>query len=252
MITFGKPVWNSKTNTYVIQISQSDRFILSGEPQYTDISSNDLSVEHPDVNNDEIQSIIKEFVNALIQKDKEVKWFATPLREASILRRLQHKWTSSIRPPFGWCSAKWIPTTLEITSTTFVLNWSALSFEEASPRISSRFLSLSEPPTPRSASPASVQEAPKSSPTIRQFVYQPSQTSELEQIYDIPLSTDSKEIDLEEERKERQSIREARLRVELAQLKLEKHLQTYYRKYGNIPDETDSESEETSSFEEEC
>jgi hypothetical protein len=52
-----------------------------------------------------------------------------------------------------------------------------------------------------------------------------------------------------EQRQERQSIREARLRVELAQMKLEKHMQSYYRKYGIIPDETDSESEESDSVE---
>ncbi len=250
MITFGKPVWNSKNNTYVIQISKPEEFVLSGEPQYTDVSSNELSIEHPDINNEDFKKLIKQFITCLIEKDKEVKWFATPLREASILRRLQHTWTSVLSPPAGWCSAKWIPTTLEITSTSFVLTWAACSFEEASPRISSRFLSLSEPATPRSQSPEPAQTSAQS-PPIRQFTYQPSQNSELEQIYDIPLSTDSQQIDLEEQRKERQSIREARLRVELAQMKLEKHIQNYYRKYGDIPDETDSESEETSSLEEE-
>jgi hypothetical protein len=68
----------------------------------------------------------------------------------------------------------------------------------------------------------------------------------MEQVFDIPLSTNTAEIDLEEEKRERQGIREARLRVELAQMKLEKHLQNYYHKYGNIPDDTDSEISESS------
>ncbi|NBO62074.1 MAG: hypothetical protein EBU82_14160 [Flavobacteriia bacterium] len=174
-------------------------------------------------------------------KRQESNWFAKPLREASILRRLEHNWKGDSVKTSGWFTATWIPISLEITPSSFILSWSILKFEESNPRISSRFLSLSEPPTPRSQSPDSLQNVERS-PPIRQFVYQPQESNDLEQIYDIPLSTDSNEIDLEEQRKERQSIREARLRVEVAQMKLEKYLQNYYRKYGDIPDESDSET----------
>jgi hypothetical protein len=249
MVTFGKPSWNSKANMYVIQILEAEDVIYKGEPQYIDVSSNDVSIEPPDTNSDSFKDIISKFIAKLIQKDKEVKWFATPLRESSVLRRLEHRWTSSASPPTGWCSAIWIPITLEITKTSFIISWSTIQFEDSSPRIPSRFLSLSEPNTPRASTPDSTQETNDLSTAIRQFTYQPQESSEMEQVYDIPLSTDSNEIDLEEQRKERQSIREARLRVELAQMKLEKHLQNYYRKYGSIPDESDSESE-TTSFEE--
>lgn len=242
MITFARPIWNSKTNTYVITLSVEESFTIQGEPQYIDISSNDIAFEHPDVNTEIFTEYVKIIVDELIKKNTEVKWFATTLREGSILRRLQHKWNSTSVPPSGWFAAKWVPTLLEITTNSFILSWTAVSFEASSPRISSRFLSLSEPPTPRSVSPQ-FQEG-----SIRQFTYQPGQTSDLEQVFDIPL-TQEDEVDLEEQKRERQTIREARLRVELSQMKLEKHLQSYYNKYGNIPDESDSESSE-SSFEE--
>lgn len=242
MITFARPVWNSKTSSYLITISTHSSFFVEGEHQYTDISSNEIEIEHPDINNDIFKSKIQVIVDALIQKNNEVKWFATSLREASILRRLEHKWKSnSMIPPSGWFTAKWIPSSLEITQTSFILSWIVLSYEEASPRISSRFLSLSEPPSPRSRSPEPTEQS------VRQFTYQPTQQlSYMEQIYDIPLSTDTDAIDLEEQKRERQSIREARLRVELAQMKLEKHLQNYYSKYGTIPDNSDSEDSDSS------
>lgn len=241
MIAFARPVWNSKTSTYVISISVNSSFFLEGEHQYTDVSSNELVIEYPDINTDTSKTIIKTIVDALIQKNNEVKWFATPLREASILRRLEHKWKSnSMIPPSGWFTTKWIPSSLEITQNSFVISWSVLSYEETTPRISSRFLALSEPSSPRSVSPESTEQS------VRQFTYQPSQPSYMEQIFDIPLSTDTAAIDLEEQKQERQGIRQARLRVELAQMKLEKYLQNYYHKYGNIPDDTDSEDSESS------
>jgi len=243
MITFARPIWNSKTSTYVITLSAPTLYIES-EPQYCDISSIDIKLEHPDLNNDSVKNTIKLIVESLIQKNKEVHWFATSLHESSILRRLEHKWkTNSMTPPSGWFTAKWIPSILEVTSSSFMLSWNISSYEETTPRISSRFLSLSEPPSPGSASPKSNKES------VRQFTFEPGQTPYMEQVFDIPLSTNTAEIDLEEEKRERQFIREARLRVELAQMKLEKHLQNYYHKYGNIPDDTDSEISE-SSFEE--
>jgi|688.fasta_scaffold264715_2 hypothetical protein len=241
MVNFGRPIYNSRTNSYIIQLTSSESDTISGEPQYLDISSNDIKLFSPDTNTDTFQLFIKNFIQTLLAKDKEVKWFATPLRENSILRRLQHTWKerslSLIQE--GWYTITWIPSALEITPNEFILNWTIQTMNESTPRISSRFLSLSEPPTPRSVSPQSKEES------IRQFTYLPGQANELEQVFDIPL-TQSEEIDLEEEKQERQVIREARLRVELAQMKLEKHLQNYYHKYGNIPDETDSETTESS------
>jgi len=188
-----------------------------------------------------VKQTIKEIVHALIQKNNEVRWFATSLHESSILRRLEHRWkTNSMMPPTGWFRAKWLPSTLEVTTSSFILSWCVSEYEETGPRISSRFLSLSQPPSPGSASPKSYDES------IRQFTFEPGQTSYMEQVFDIPLSTNTAEIDLEEEKRERQTIREARLRMELAQMKLEKHLQNYYHKYGNIPDESDSEPSDSS------
>jgi hypothetical protein len=241
MITFARPIWNSKTNTYVISLSAPNTFYIESESQYSDISSNQVVIEHPDTNNDTVKQSIKLIVDALIQKNNEVNWFATSLHEASILRRLEHKWKPNpMISPTGWFIAKWIPATLEVTPSSFILSWVVLTYEEASPRISSRFLSLSAPPSPRSVSPHSTEES------VRQFTYAPGQTPFMEQIFDIPLSTNTAEIDLEEEKRERQSIREARLRMELAQMKLEKHLQNYYHKYGNIPDDIESELSESS------
>lgn len=225
----------------MITISEAESLTIEGEPQFIDISSNSLEIEHADINNDVVKKSIKAIIDSLIQKNNEVHWFATSLHESSILRRLEHKWrTNSIVPSSGWFTAKWIPFSLEVTSTSFILSWNIVAFDETAPRISSRFLSLSEPPSPRSASPKSSRES------VRQFTFEPGQTAYMEQVFDIPLSTNTAEIDLEEEKRERQSIREARLRVELAQMKLEKHLQNYYHKYGNVPDDTDSELSESS------
>ncbi len=243
MIEFGRPVWNSRASTYSISISGANDCKVESEPQFLDVSANSIIVEHPDMNTDIFTNSVKNLLTALIQKDKEAKWFATPLRESSILRRLTHKWNAVESPSYGWFLVSWEPESLEVSSSGFVLTWLANEYKNSTPRISSRFLSLSEPPSPRSHSPES--------PPIRQITVQANTQDDLEPVYDIPLSTDIQDIDLEEQKRERQVLREARLRVEVAQLKLERNLQNYYRKYGVIPDDLESDSEEEDSLEEE-
>jgi hypothetical protein len=59
----------------------------------------------------------------------------------------------------------------------------------------------------------------------------------------IPLSSRFTREELEKKAMERQRIRQARLRVALAQLKAERLAERYYRKYGDFEDMDDSGSE---------
>jgi hypothetical protein len=65
MVNFGRPIYNSRTNSYIIQLTSSESDTISGEPQYLDISSNDIKLFSPDTNTDTFQLFIKNFIQTL-------------------------------------------------------------------------------------------------------------------------------------------------------------------------------------------
>lgn len=237
---FVTPVWNTQKSSYTIGIQKAPS--LFSEPQYIDISSNSIEIETPDTNTDEFKKLIALFISSLLQKDAEAKWFATRLRESSILRRLEHDWAlPTTAPETQWVKAKWSPNALEITQKTFILHWTIQEFIEAAPQISSRYMPpISGPPSP------SPERAERETPTTRQITIQRG-GEELEQVYDIPFTNENTAIDLTEQMEDKHKLQEAKLRLALAKLKAQRLKENYYKKYGSdysSEDELDSELSE--------
>ena len=196
----------------------------------------------------EAQEAVSQFVKGLLAKDAQDHWFSTRLRESSIVRKLQHEWDCGrIVPAQNWVRAVWGINSLAISTHAFTLQWDILKFEPTQPQIASRFLpALSNPATPRATSP---------SPETRQITIQPTaaaeeEANELEDVYDIPYSTD-RTTDLHEQMKDRQALQEARLRLALAKLKMERLRNGYFSKYGEAySEDEDSDLSESDSEEE--
>ena len=242
---FATPVWNTQKSSYTIGIQKAS-FLLS-EPQYVDLSSNSLEFESPDINSGEFKNLIGGFITSLLQKDAEAKWFATRLRESSILRRLEHEWSiPTMAPETQWIRAKWTPSALEITQKSFILHWKIQEFVEATPQISSRYMPpVSGPPSP------SPERTELETPTTRQITIQRG-GEELEQVYDIPFTNENTAIDFSQQMEDKHKLQEAKLRLALAKLKAQRLKENYYKKYGDdfsSEDEMDSEvSEEEESI----
>lgn len=237
---FITPVWNSQKGSYTIGIQKAP--FLFSEAQYIDMSSNTIEYESPDTNTDEFKKLLAVFISSLLQKDAEAKWFATRLRESSILRRLEHEWTlPSLVPETSWIRAKWSPVSLEITQKSFVLHWVIQEFIEAAPQISSRYMPpISGPPSPV------PERAERETPTTRQITIQRG-GEELEQVYDIPFTNENTAIDLTQQMEDKHKLQEAKLRLALAKLKAQRLRENYYKKYGedfSSEDEMDSEVSE--------
>ena len=237
---FLTPVWNTQKSSYSIGIQKAP--FLFSDSQYIDISSNDIEIESPDTNNADFKKLIGIFVSSLLEKDAEAKWFATRLRESSILRRLEHEWSLPDTPPeTQWVKAKWVPSSLEITQKSFVLHWKIQEFVEASPQISSRYMPpVSGPPSPV---PERVEHE---TPTTRQITIQRG-PEELEQVYDIPFTNENTAIDFTQQMEDKHKLQEAKLRLALAKLKAQRLKENYYKKYGegfSSEDEVDSELSE--------
>ena len=235
---FSTPTWDAKNSVYKIRITNT-AVIVSSEPQYLDLSGGS-KLEIPDMNTGEFQEACNTFTSALVAKDKESKWFATRLKESSVLKRLSHTWSTplSLSPPMEWFTTVWRPGHLEIGTSGFVLNWQILAFERAEPQISSRFLpTLSGPPSPKPE-----EATPTDQKDLKQITIQGG--NELETVYDIPFTNENTAFDFNEQLRDKESLQEAKLRLALAKLKAQRLARSYYDKYGEAEEDEDEEEDD--------
>lgn len=231
MLSFATPTWDARGSVYIIQISTSS--VILSDAQYIDVSGNDRVIEPPDTSSDIFQNFVKTFVNTLITKDTESKWFASRLKETSILKRLTHTWdlSDTLSPQSDWAEAQWKPYILEISTQGFRIRWKLIGFVKAPPKISLRFL----PPLSRPESPTGA------TMDVRQITIQTS-ADELEQVHDIPFM----EVSSDQQMRDRGVVQEARLRLALAKLKSDRLTNTYYQKYGEVLTDEESDLDEAS------
>ena len=233
-ITFGTPVWDAHRSIYMISVNTT--LTVLSEAQYIDLSGNSRTVETPDTDSDLFKAFIKEFTTALIETDAQNKWFASRLKEASIMKRLSYGWISpnTVVSTFDWAEAEWTPSMLEISTSGFILSWSLIGFNKTSPKISLRFL----PPMSRPESPT---QDDKEVAEVRQITLQPSLENELQQVHDIPFTNENTAVNFEQQVRDRGALQEARLRLALAKLKESRLSNTYYQKYGEVLTDEDSD-----------
>jgi len=240
----GVPTYSAAGQLYTFPI-QSSSFEIPSVPKY--IEGIDFP-DAPDLQDGDLQSKLDTFLSEFIEKTK--RYFTTPLRNKTILSRLNHVWEGAPTNPAGslspgWYTVTWKPSHLKIHPREFVLTWKAGELQATEPMIPTNFIAEVES---RSPSPA---------PEVRTIQLQQSTSSgnglvELEPSFAVD-PTDSRLMTLDYEapshRLEKKKIREAKLRAALASLKAERLAEKYYQKYGSLPGEDSSDLSSESEIE---
>jgi hypothetical protein len=225
---FAVPLWNPNPSisAYTIAIT-TDSYLVSSP---TPMTPNDFA-ELPDISGASMNNIVTLFVDSLIKKDSEVKWFSNPLKASSIVKKLTHSFKHSEEHivEAGWYLSQWRITHLLISAKGFVLHWGFLKYEETKPQISSRFLpAMSRPESP-------VAE-------LRQITIQPTELSE----FDVPFSSNNT-AEFANQIRDKRDIEETRLRLALLRIKEQRLSENYFTKYGEEYEDEEDEEDDTTS-----
>lgn len=230
------PVWYSKDSMYVSTIKDSDIVLLS--------EAIDMTKENQDIQpKDTEQSLLSEIATVIHPQINP--WFSTKLTKEQVEKRIHLKFSAfNYKPESKWVKFKWVPKYLQVQSKGFYILFSVDSYVESNPRIPLAFL---ESVTPRATSPTDV---PKGQ--IRNIVLHPGAGPDIEQIDDIPMSEQTSSFEINDGRsKEKHKLRQAKLRVAIARLRLEEMKERYLHHYGAEEVWESSESEEDDSVEDE-
>jgi hypothetical protein len=179
--------------------------------------------------------------SAKVLTDLLLSWFTTPLTTEQIEKRLKIEFQPfQYKPEAKWVKVRWFPKYFQVQKKGFFLLFQVQSFIEASPRIPLSFL---EATTPRATTPTE-----DAIPQMRNIVIQPSTGLDLAEM--IPYADHQPSLELRDEHtRDRQRLRQARLKAAIARLKVEEMKERYLRHYGPNGLEESSESEEDSSSE---
>jgi hypothetical protein len=225
--TLNPPKHNSETRCYVFTIDNAPIFDCSC---VTDIP---FSVEPA------LQVRLQNFVSEFLTQ--AAKYFSKQLQTSVFFQRLHHEWhTEMISLPAVPAGreverAIWIPDRILFYASRYELHWSLRGVEFVpEPTIPPGFLE-------RGVADEELFELGANGAPFEL----PGQEAPLGALDAdaIPLSSRFTREELERKVAERKRIRQARLRVALAQLKAERLAERYYRKYGEFEDMDDSGSE---------
>lgn len=224
--TLNPPKHDAETRCYVFTFENPPIFDCSS---VTDIP---FSVEPT------LQARLQDFVSYFLTQ--AAKYFSKQLQTSAFFQRLNHEWHTEMislpGPPGREVErAIWIPDRILFYASRYELHWSLRGVEFVpEPTIPPGFLErgvadeeLLEINTDGALFELPGQEAPLGALDADA----------------IPLSSRFTREELEKKAMERKRIRQARLRVALAQLKAERLAERYYRKYGDFEDMDDSGSE---------
>jgi hypothetical protein len=234
------PIWYSKDEMYVSNVKETDLFVIS-DPVDLSVKGSVVATT-PDINDE-----LKNKFAAVICTGTE-EWFTTPVKAASILKRLKFEFI-----PFEheieskWVKIQWAPKHLQIKSKgNFVVLFTVNGFLNSNPRIPSSFLGSM---TPRATTPTEEVEdaaAPAPTPALQNTVVYPTEPDGIELVTNLAISEaqgDSIELRSAKQMSEKQRLRQAKLRSAIARLKVEELRENYLRRYG---DEDYSEDENSS------
>lgn len=228
------PTWYSKEAMYASPVKSTDVIL---ESPCVDLSKDNFDISP--VTND--LDTIKGAISEILAKQTE-SWFTTPLTSQQLEKRLSFQFPNlNSDTQERWIQVKWAPSYFHVLKKGFLLVFKIISITPCNPRIPITFF---EAMTPRATTPTEETEE-----QVRNIVIQPGAgPNDLEQVVDIPLSENLASFEIRDEKaRERQRLREAKLRAAIARLKVEEMRERYLRHYGGEYLEESSDSEEESS-----
>lgn len=227
------PTWYSKESMYSAIVKTTD---ISLDSEAVDLSKEGQEILPLADKTEQLRKSV-----AVPLTEVLLNWFTTPLTTEQIEKRLKIDFQ-----PFQyqlenkWVKVRWVPKYFQVQKKGFYLLFQVQSFIEASPRIPMSFL---EATTPRATTPTD-----EKMPQMRNIVIQPSTSLDLAEM--IPYAEHQASLELRDEHtRDRQRLRQARLKAAIARLKVEEMKERYLRQYGDAGFDESSESEEDSASE---
>lgn len=232
-LTLDTPTWYSKESMYSAVVKTTD-ITLDSEP--LDLSKEGQNIQPTSEVTEEVRKDV-----ARVLTDLLISWFTTPLTTEQIEKRLKFDFQPfQYHPEAKWVKVRWVPKYFQVQKKGFYLLFQVQSYIEASPRIPLSFL---EATTPRATTPTE-----DTMPQMRNVVIQPTTGLDLAEM--IPYADHHSSLELRDEHtRDRQRLRQARLKAAIARLKVEEMKERYLRQYGANGMDESSDSEEDSSSE---
>jgi len=117
-MSFYPPVWNSKSNSYIIEFKEKAYY--SEIYQYS-VEDTVFPVQ-PDISSKDFKDIIDEIIDIIVKEGSS--WFASPIQKAIVLKKLKHTFIKKDGSyPYGQYIVKWNIKSIEISSAQFILLW---------------------------------------------------------------------------------------------------------------------------------
>jgi hypothetical protein len=232
-LTLDTPTWYSKESMYSAVVKDTD---IKLDSEAIDLSKEGQNIKpSPEA----VEECRKE--TAKLLTDLLLNWFTTPLTTEQIEKRLKFDFLPfQYQPEAKWVSVRWVPKHFQVQKKGFFMLFQVQSYIESNPRIPLSFLDAT---TPRATTPTE-----DTIPQMRNVVIQPSTGLDLADM--IPYADHHGSLELRDEHtRDRQRLRQARLKAAIARLKVEEMKERYLRQYGNNGLDESSESEEDSSSE---
>jgi len=220
-LVLSPPEWKAVNKHYNIKISwdsPTDNSVLS------DTVLDNESFMDPLLTEDSAKRVINIVLDSLITQGK--RWFAKPLQESTVRNRLKHEYftkslSESIKRPDPPFQIQWIPTEIHISSAQFILVWSIINFKEMKSQIPISFLE------------DDVEDGLLEVDFEKVVSVQPGDPFSLTQN--------------QEQTKNRERVKAARIRAAIAKYKAEVLAQEYRELYGDLSDSEEDENENAES-----
>lgn len=214
-LVLSPPEWKASSKYYDIKFSwdpTANIGILSD-------TCLDTTVAQPILEDDSAKKAINTIIESLLEQGK--RWFAKPLTENMIRNRLKHEFSQGTEgnipePPF---QVEWIPTSIRISTSQFVLVWSFKSFKELKTQIPSSFLDDETDDT-----------------GLKEVDLEKSVVTAGGDLFTLKEN--------EEKRLSKERVKAARIKAAVAKYKAEVLIQEYEELYGDLSDISDEEEEE--------
>jgi hypothetical protein len=229
-MSFQAPIWIHNKKGYNVKINTKQPFIFNNINEFKEI------IQTPNTNNDEFRQIVEKIGHVIVQEGKS--WFASPIKQETFEKKVQHTFTNE-SPKQTYTYGKlyqetWKLKSIWIFSNRFELEWNLIDFQPYEDSIiPSDFLNFTE-------------EFNTIEPFGHRTIVIQSAKDDLLEQDDIPFESSEQDDRFSPRELLKDKIKKAKVRMILAQIKVTDLENKYFRLYGEIIQDSASESDNSS------
>jgi len=233
-MSFQAPIWIHSKKGYNVKINTKKHFIFNNINEMKEVWQN------PNTNNDEFKDVIQKIGEQIVEEGKS--WFASPIKLETFEKKVQHIFTNEYSKQnytYGKVYQEtWKLKSIWIFSNGFELEWNLIDIQpyevSTSSIIPSEFLNFTE-------------EFNTIDPFNNRTIVIQSTIDDLLEQDDIPFESSEQDDTFSPRTILKQKIKNAKVKMMLAEMKVSNLEKKYFRLYGEL---IDSESENSSGEEE--